>query len=129
MMKIFIADDAPLVRERLAGMLSNLENVELVGQADNGAEAITGVARYRPDLVILDMRMPGRNGLDVLKTIKQQPEPPIVIMLTAFPTPQYHQQCLKAGAEYFFDKTIEFDRIPELLGQIESTANYFYEPD
>lgn len=127
-MRVFIADDSPLVRDRLVAMLSNLESVELVGQANNGTEAIDGVLRLRPDLVILDIRMPGRSGLDVLKTITHQPDPPRVIMLTAFPTPQYRQQCLNAGAEYFFDKAIEFDQIPEVLGQSKSAINDFYEP-
>jgi YesN/AraC family two-component response regulator len=69
--EVFIADDSLIVREHLVTMLDELAGIEIVGQAENGAEAISGIRILQPDVVILDIRMPGGNGIDVLQTIKQ----------------------------------------------------------
>jgi DNA-binding NarL/FixJ family response regulator len=119
MLKVFITDDSILVRERLVGLISELETVELVGQAESVPEAIEAIQRLRPDVVILDIRLPGGNGIEVLKTIKQNVPAPIVIMLTAFPYRQFYEKCQEAGAEYFFDKASEFHHIVEVLKQLQ----------
>lgn len=119
MLKVFITDDSILVRERLVGLISELETVELVGQAESVPEAIEAIQRLRPDVVILDIRLPGGNGIEVLKAIKQNVPAPIVIMLTAFPYRQFYEKCREAGAEYFFDKASEFHHIVEVLKQLQ----------
>jgi CheY-like chemotaxis protein len=68
-------------------------------------------------VAILDIRMPG-GGLHVLEAVKGGESPPVVIMLTAFPYPQYRKRCLEAGAEHFLDKATEFDQIAVLLGRL-----------
>jgi DNA-binding NarL/FixJ family response regulator len=113
--RIFIADDSLIVRERLVTMLDELAGIEIVGQAENVAEAISGIRTLQPDVVILDIRMPGGNGIDVLQTIKQDEVAPMVIILTNYPYPAYRQKCLQAGADFFLDKSTEFDQIPELF--------------
>ncbi len=117
-MKIFIADDSILVRERLAALISELQAVELVGQAGDVDETLGGIRQSRPDVVILDIRMPGGNGIQVLEAIKTCDVKPAVIMFTAFPFPQYRQKCLELGADYFLDKTMEFDRVAHVLEQL-----------
>ena len=114
-MKVLIVDDSTLVRERLAGLLSELGNVELVDQAGSGGEALAAMQRSRPDVVILDIRMPGGNGIQLLKAIKSGAASPVVIVFTAFPFPQYRKKCLEAGADFFFDKDTGFERIVEAL--------------
>ena len=113
--KIFIADDSLIVRERLVTMLDELAGIEIVGQAENVAEAISAIRQLQPDVVILDIRMPGGSGIDVLRTIKQDETAPIVIILTNYPYPGYRQKCMNAGADFFLDKSIEFDQIPKLF--------------
>jgi len=120
MLKVVIADDSALVRERLAALVSDVEGVEMVGQASNASDAIDISQRLKPDVVILDIRMPGGNGIQVLETIKASETGPVVIMLTAFPYPQYRDKCLKAGADYFFDKATELDSVPEVLKQLRA---------
>jgi len=115
LLKVFIADDSAPVRERLAALISELEMVQLIGKAENGHDAMEAVRKLRPDVVILDIRMPDGNGFQVLEGIKKNVAAPAVIMLTAFPYPQYRKKCLEAGAECFFDKTTEFDRVAEAL--------------
>jgi DNA-binding NarL/FixJ family response regulator len=112
---VFIADDSLIVREHLVTMLDELPRIAIVGQAENVAEAITGILELQPDVVILDIRMPGGSGIDVLQTIKQEEPAPVVIILTNYPFPGYRQKCLQAGADFFLDKSTEFDQIPGLF--------------
>ena len=118
-MKVLIADDSELVRERLAVLISEVEGTELIGEVGNAHEALEAIQRLRPDVVILDIRMPGGNGFGVLEAIKKSSVPPMVVMLTAFPYPQYRKRCLEAGAQYFFDKTSEFDRVAQVLEELQ----------
>ena len=118
MLKVVIADDSALVRERLAALVSDLEHVELVGQASSAPEAFDVIQRLKPDVVILDIRMPGGNGIQVLEMVKTNEAGPLVIMLTAFPYPQYRKKCLEAGAGFFFDKATEFERVAQVIEQL-----------
>ncbi len=115
--KVFIADDSLVVREHLVTMLDELPRIVTVGQAETVAEAINGILELQPDVVILDIRMPGGSGLDVLQRVKQSEVAPIVIILTNYSYPGYRQKCLQAGADFFLDKSTEFDQIPELLAR------------
>ena len=113
--RIMVADDSAPVRRRLIAFLKRLENVEVVGQAEDGLTAIASVRALKPDVVILDIRMPGASGLEVLRAIGQEPSRPEVIMLTNYPIVQYRRKCLEAGASYFFDKSADFDKIPRAI--------------
>jgi DNA-binding NarL/FixJ family response regulator len=114
-MKVFVVDDSPLVRERLVSLLSEVQGVDVVGSADSAEEGIEGISRSKPDVAVLDIRMPAGNGIMVLEEIKQQESPPTVIMLTNYPYPQYRKKCMDAGADYFFDKSGEFHKVTDVL--------------
>jgi DNA-binding NarL/FixJ family response regulator len=122
-LKVVIADDSLVVRERLVTILDELAGVEIVGQAENVAEAISAIRNLQPDAVILDIRMPGGSGIDVLRNIKQDKVRPLVIILTNYPYPGYRQKCLQAGADFFLDKSTEFDQIPELFTRLKPGKN------
>lgn len=113
-MKVFIADDSSVVRERLIAMLSNLEEIESIGQAQDVGEAINSIEELKPDAVILDIQMPGGSGIEVLKHIKKEQPATVVIMLTNYPYSQYRQECMDEGADFFFDKSLEFERVIEV---------------
>jgi DNA-binding NarL/FixJ family response regulator len=117
-MKVFIADDSATVRERLITMLSELEGIEIVGQAQDAVEATKAILKLKPDVAILDIRMPGGSGIDTLRNIKRVTPAPKVIMLTNYPYPQYRKRCLDAGADFFFDKSSEFHKVTEVLEQM-----------
>ena len=117
--KVFIADDSLIVREHLVTMLDELAGIEIVGQAGNVAEAISAIRLLKPDAVILDILMPGGSGIDVLENIKQNDSTLVVIVLTNYPYPVFRQKCLQAGADFFLDKSTEFDQIPELFGRFK----------
>jgi len=113
-MRVLIVDDSRMVRERVVAMLSEVQGgIDVVGQAGEVTEAIGAYQRLRPDAVILDIAMPGGSGIDVLQTIKRDKPSPVVMMLTNCPYPQYRKKCLDTGADFFFDKSSEFCKVPE----------------
>lgn len=123
-MRVLVVDDSVVVRDRLVLMLSELQDVEVVGIADDAPGAIASVARLRPDLVVLDIRIPGGSGFEVLEQVRRGGPSTVVIMLTNYAYPEYRQRCLAAGADFFFDKSTEFDRIPELVeGLVRDNGN------
>ncbi len=113
-MRVLIADDSSLLRERMVAVLSEIDGLEVVGQAKNGGEAIEGAGALLPDVLLLDIRMPGTNGIEVLKHLKRlrNTDPgfkhPKIIVFTNYPYPQYRERCLELGADYFFDKSNDF---------------------
>ncbi|MGA9119934.1 MAG: response regulator transcription factor [Bacteroidota bacterium] len=115
MTTVMIIDDAPLLRERLAKRIEAIEGIEVVGEADTVASSIDLFRKLRPTAVILDMQMPGGTGLEVLNIIKSERPKTIVLVLTNYPLPQLKKKSMDLGADYFFDKSTEFDRIVEVL--------------
>ncbi len=117
-MKVFIVDDSAVVRERLIGMLTEIPEIEISGQAQNSQDAIKSIRKLKPDVTILDIRMPGGNGIEVLKEIKKDKPAPLIIILTNYPYPQYRKKCLEGGADFFFDKSTEFQKVIEVLKKL-----------
>lgn len=117
-MKVVIADDSRVVVERLSDLLSDVPGVELVGHAGDAAGALSCIRQRNPDLVILDLQMPGGNGLDILRAIRPERPTLCVLICTNYPYPQYKKECLAAGANYFLDKSTEFEKIPAILGEV-----------
>ena len=117
-MKVFIADDSIEIRKRIIAMLSDVERIDMIGQAENVQDAISSIHELNPDVVILDIRMPGGSGIDVLKTIEKRNRIPVVIMLTNYPRSQYRTKCLDAGADFFFDKSREFEKVIEVVNSM-----------
>ncbi|HZS07781.1 MAG TPA: response regulator transcription factor [Blastocatellia bacterium] len=110
-MRIFIADDSVIVRERLTELLLELPEVEIVGEAGTAGDATLAIRELKPDVVILDIQMPGGSGIDVLRTIRQEHLASRVIMLTNNSYERYREMCLGAGADFFFDKSTEFEKV------------------
>jgi DNA-binding NarL/FixJ family response regulator len=120
--RVFLADDSLTVRDRLTSLLRDMPQVEVIGTASDAAEAISAIQQLKPDVVILDIRMPAGSGIGVLRSLQQKEEKPKFIMLTNYPFLQYRKTCLEAGASYFFDKSSEFDKIPAALEQLTSAG-------
>jgi DNA-binding NarL/FixJ family response regulator len=120
MITVLIVDDSPLVRERLVHMVSQFSGVEIAGQTGDPHVALEAIRSLPPSVVILDIRLPGLSGIEMLLEIKKLDPAPVVIMLTNYPYPQYREKCMKAGADFFLDKSTEFQRIGEILGEISS---------
>ena len=115
MRRVLIVDDSKVVRERLISLLSEYPKIRIVGQAGNGKEAIDAVNDQKPDTVILDIRLPGKSGIQLLKEIKVAHPDITVIMLTNYDFEQYRRQCTDFGADHFFNKTLEFEKVVNVL--------------
>jgi DNA-binding NarL/FixJ family response regulator len=118
MKRVYLVDDSELVRRRLVDMLSELEDVDIVGQTGDPNEAEAEIRRLSPDVVVMDIKLPGRTGIEVLRDIKRDMLTPLVIMLTNYPYAQYRRECTDAGADYFLYKATEFERINGILRQL-----------
>ena len=122
-LRVLIADDSTFIRERLPAMLLDIPGIEVVGQAKNGAEALNLAQELNPDVVILDIRMPRMTGIEVLQKLKKDKTAPVVIMLTSYPYPKYREKCQEAGADFFFDKSTDFDKLFALLKELRQGQN------
>ncbi len=111
MLKILIADDHPIVRQGLKQILSEEPDIEVVGEAQNSQEVLEFVRKQDWDIVILDITMPGRGGIDVLKELKHERPKLPVLMLSVHPEDQYAVRALKAHASGYMTK----DSAPEEL--------------
>ena len=117
-MTVLIADDSQVVTERLRAMLSELGGVELAGHAGTVPEALHAVRSLRPDVVILDLHMPGGRGMDVLKTIRREQPGSAVVVLTNHSYSQYRKRCLENGARSLLDKSTEFHNVAAVLAEL-----------
>lgn len=99
-------------------MLAELDNVEVVGEAASIAAALRAIPTLRPDVVILDIKLPDGSGIALLEAIKRLAPATIVTMLTNYPSDQFRQRCLAAGADFFLDKSTEFEEIPAILRRL-----------
>ena len=117
-MRVFIVDDSDLIRRRLGAMLSEMKGIELVGEARDALEATKLILNLKPEVVILDIRMPAGSGINVLENIKRATPAPKVIMLTNYPYPQYRKKAEDAGVDFFFDKAADFDKVAEALEEV-----------
>ena len=122
MLKVYVVDDSELVRERLIDMVSEIEEVEVVGETGDLREAEASIGQLRPDAVILDIRLPDGNGITLLRHMKRDRPAATVIVLTNYPYPQYREECLDAGADYFLYKATEFDQVGEILSRMAGSG-------
>lgn len=117
-MRVIIGDDSEVLRTRLIEILTEIEGIEVVDYAGDSIKVVEEVAHLNPDVVILDIRMPGENGISALESIKKREKAPLVIMFTNFPYLQYRKRCLDAGADFFFYKSTEFEKLITLLKKL-----------
>lgn len=122
-LRIFIVDDSMPIVVRLTNILSENENFKIVGIANNATKAVEYISKSKPDVVILDIQMPDGNGIDILKQLKKEMPATVVIILTNYPEPDYKKICTKEGADYFLDKSIEFEKVMEICKNIVLKMN------
>ncbi|MCA9982324.1 MAG: response regulator transcription factor, partial [Anaerolineales bacterium] len=96
--RVFHADDHVLLREGVRALLSTEPNIDLIGEADNGAEAIEQILALAPDVVLLDLKMPAKSGLEVIQAVKDSAVPARILVLTSFADDDNVFPAIKAGA-------------------------------
>jgi two-component system, NarL family, response regulator DevR len=107
MIRLLIIDDHEMVREGLKAMLTAEADFEIVGDAANAEQALELIERSRPDVILLDVRLPGESGIDVCRTVTERYPETAVIILTTFTDETLVAQCIQAGARGFIVKDIE----------------------
>jgi DNA-binding NarL/FixJ family response regulator len=116
--RIVIVDDHDLAREGLQDMLADDPDIEVVGEAANGREALAICSRMRPDLVLMDVRMPEMDGLEATRAIKQEYPKISVLILTMHENPDYLLEALKAGAAGYVLKDAPQDEVATAVRQV-----------
>ncbi|MHA3772169.1 response regulator [Verrucomicrobiota bacterium sgz303538] len=119
-LRVFIAEDSRLFQHALLSSLALLPNIVVVGQAFTGEDAIAGIKRTNPDLVLLDVMMPRGDGFCVLRSIQASAESPLVVVLTFFAQESVHQACRKLGAHVVYDKADAWHPMMDLLQRLTS---------
>jgi len=117
--RVLIADDQALVRAGLRTILQKSQGFDVVGEAADGRQAISQARAIAPDVVLMDVRMPGLDGIAATREIRNQPDPPRILVLTTFDLDEYVYSGLRAGASGFLLK----DALPdELISAIRAVA-------
>jgi DNA-binding NarL/FixJ family response regulator len=122
-MNVLIVDDAILVRRSLVKLLDPLKNITSIIEAVSVPEGIRLANENNPEVVILDIRLPGGSGFDVLKHLKALSKSPIVIMLSKYSTRKFRKEALDAGADHFFDKSAEFEKVIDVIANMSENRD------
>jgi DNA-binding NarL/FixJ family response regulator len=117
--RVVVVDDEPMVCAHLRTILGSARDIEVVGEAHDGAAGVDAVVRNRPDVVLMDLRMPGVDGLTAIERIGELASPPAVVVLTTFDADQYVLRALRAGAAGFLVKSTPPE---DLIGLVRVAA-------
>jgi two-component system response regulator DevR len=123
LLRIVTVDDSVIVAERLGSMLQEVGQVDYLGNVTSIASALDFIGEHHPDVTILDIHLKDdmlvANGVHLLIQLRRKYPTMKIIMLTNLSGAQYRSTCMTLGADYFFDKTNDFERIPETLKKIQ----------
>jgi DNA-binding NarL/FixJ family response regulator len=117
--RVVVVDDEPMVCGFLRTILDSADDVEVVDEAHDGAAGVEAVVRNRPDVVLMDLRMPGTDGLAAIERINKMPAPPAIVVLTTFDADQYVLRALRAGAAGYLVKSTPPE---DLIGLVRVAA-------
>lgn len=116
-LSVLIIEDSLIIVKRLRSMLADMEGVGNMAYANDSAEGLLLAAQLKPDVIFLDIKIPGKSGVDILPEIRSKNDATIIV-LTNYSDSYYKNLCLSLGAEFFLDKTNEFEKIQGILGEI-----------
>jgi DNA-binding NarL/FixJ family response regulator len=112
---VLIVDDSILVMERMIPIMEEIDNISFVVHAGSYKEGLEVLSRLTPDMVLLDINLPDKSGIELLRVIQEQ-HPEIPVLMISNNADQYYRDiCKKMGARYFLDKSADIDLIPSVL--------------
>lgn len=118
MLKIYIADDSVVVRSKLTDALEENAAIKVIGNSGDTEQAVMEINSLDPQVVIIDIRMPGGGGLPLLHHIKTYKNEMITIILTSFPYDEYRETYLTSGADFFYDKAKDIPQMIKILNDL-----------
>lgn len=124
-MKVVIADDHGVVRQGIRGVLEAVDTLEVVGEAADGGEALEMIGELDPDVVILDVNMPGKTGLEVTRELREREHPVRVLILSMHDDPEYVLQAVRAGADGYVLKDAAPAELREAVKAVHEGREYF----
>jgi DNA-binding NarL/FixJ family response regulator len=122
--KIIIADDHPLFRRGLKHALEETSDIEVIGEASNGDSLLSMIKSDNLDMVLLDISMPGKSGLDLLKQLKSEHSKLPILILSVYPEEQYAVRFIKAGASGYLTKESAAEKLAEAIRKIAAGGKY-----
>ena len=125
LLRVVIADDHSVVRQGIRGVLEEIDGLEVVGEAGDGAQALTMVAELAPDVVVLDVNMPEKSGLDVTMDLREQAHPARVLILSMHDDPEYVLQAVRAGADGYVLKDVSPAELRDAVLAVHEGRDYF----
>jgi len=117
-MKVIIAEDQRMLLGALSSLLDLEDDIEIIGQAENGSQALQMIIQLEPDICIMDIEMPNMTGLDVAERLKEMKHPCRVVILTTFSRSGYFQRAMRAGVQGFLLKDSPVDDLAEALRKV-----------
>jgi len=118
--RVLIVDDHPVVRQGIEAMLSNYSDIEIVGQAEDGSSALLRAEELMPDVVLLDVRMPGPDGVQIARHFRQRFEGIKVIILTTYEQDEYLSGALEAGVDGYLLKTTSPEKLVDAIRRVNA---------
>ena len=115
---VFIVDDSSLMRQRLRLLFGRRSELEVVGEAVSAEEFLEAYPRLRPEIVTVDISLPGMSGLALVAALKADPEPPLVVVITNYPYPGFRMRSLEVGADLFLSKSAPPDEIAKAVAAL-----------
>ncbi|TXK84071.1 response regulator transcription factor [Paenibacillus sp. N3.4] len=119
-MRVIVAEDQGMLRGALSALLDLEDDIEVVGQAENGAQALEMIRIVKPDICIMDIEMPQLTGLDVAEKVREEELPCRVVILTTFSRSGYFQRAMKAGVHGYLLKDAPIEELSEALRKVQT---------
>lgn len=123
--KILIVDDHEVVRDGLKNILTSMDNISIAGEAGNGEDAVKMYSSLKPDLVIMDISMPGMNGIEATRVIKEKDPDARILILTMHDNQEYLNQIIRSGAKGFILKNTDKEELLDAVKTVAGGENFF----
>ncbi len=116
--RVLLVDDHPVVRRGLHSILTNMPDIQVVGEAENSAQALERTRELRPDVIILDIRLPGSSGLQIIQALRQIHPDVKIVVLTSYDTDEHLFGALSSGAHGFLLKSVAHEEVAEAIRRV-----------
>lgn len=124
MIRVLLVDDQTLVRQGIRSLLELSEEIEIAGEAQDGRDALAQIASLRPDVILLDLRMPVLDGIGTLRALSDETDPPPTLVLTTFDDDALVLEAMQAGAKGFLLKDVSLEQLLEAIRSLDRGGTY-----